>query len=480
MNSIAAYLEDVPAADPQFDFDLAATALASIFRAPASGAVVLGIHGPWGSGKTTMLRALQRALDAELGEGGSLFVEFNAWKFHQRDALWRALILQVVGQLRDVVPEADQPSLNELESSLYRAFSVEQKGPWQVNTRALITEAVSLGLSVLHLDFVAKALTGPLGWVKTLFGGKSDGSGVLDKDRIEAFAGILERDTITRQVDQVVSIEQFLDRFRSLVEKVSASRRRIFVFVDDLDRCLPEEALEVFEAIKLFLDSPNVGFAVALDREVIRKGLKIRYASKEGSEAPLIDPDEYMEKTISLSFDLPRLSEGDVLAIVDSLELPRPLTDADRGLITTALGVNPRRVKRFANTLRLNLYLAELASQAGRTVPAALQSADPGLFTAYLKLLLLGYRYPALLSTAQQDPAVLTRLQAAANAYRGNSAAEGAKETRTKALFREPSVLHGLAFAEEFWLVMSSPPSFSDDHAATRGLINWFRSSSAS
>jgi hypothetical protein len=194
----------------------------------------------------------------------------------------------------------------------------------------------------------------------------------------------------------------------------------------------------------------------------------------------LIDPDEYMEKTISLSFDLPRLSEGDVLAIVDSLELPRPLTDADRGLITTALGVNPRRVKRFANTLRLNLYLAELASQAGRTVPAALQSADPGLFTAYLKLLLLGYRYPALLSTAQQDPAVLTRLQAAANAYRGNSAAEGAKETRTKALFREPSVLHGLAFAEEFWLVMSSPPSFSDDHAATRGLINWFRSSSAS
>ena len=31
-------------------------------------------------------------------------------------------------------------------------------------------------------------------------------------------------------------------------------KRRFYIFVDDLDRCLPEDAVAALEAIKLFLD----------------------------------------------------------------------------------------------------------------------------------------------------------------------------------------------------------------------------------
>ena len=52
---------------------------------------------------------------------------------------------------------------------------------------------------------------------------------------------------------------------------------RLIVFVDDLDRCLPEKAIEVLEAIKLFLEVPGVVFVLGMDREVVERGIEARY-----------------------------------------------------------------------------------------------------------------------------------------------------------------------------------------------------------
>lgn len=125
-------------------------------------------------------------------------------------------------------------------------------------------------------------------------------------------SGILERTTVRRHVAQIRSIEQFLGKFCDLLNILLERKQRVFVFVDDLDRCLPEDALEVFESIKLFLDAPGCGYVVALDRDVIRKGLAARYSrpGMAGAGQDFIDPDQYIEKTISLSFDLPTLTPG--------------------------------------------------------------------------------------------------------------------------------------------------------------------------
>ena len=53
-----------------------------------------------------------------------------------------------------------------------------------------------------------------------------------------------------------------------------ASVTRIVVFVDDLDGCLPTNALDVLESMKLFFDLPGFIFVVGLDESVIdRAGL---------------------------------------------------------------------------------------------------------------------------------------------------------------------------------------------------------------
>ena len=71
-------------------------------------------------------------------------------------------------------------------------------------------------------------------------------------------------------------------------EHVTKQGRRLFVFVDDLDRCLPEAAVGALEAIKLFLDIEDCVFVLGMDRHLVEQGIRVRYrefALAPGAEA---------------------------------------------------------------------------------------------------------------------------------------------------------------------------------------------------
>ncbi len=395
------YLEDVYSPEPQFDFDLIGTALADVLEQPMMGATVIGIHGPWGSGKTTLMHAIRSALERADGPA-PILVEFNAWKYQAREALWRALILRLIGELRrqDASPE-QTAELEELEESLYATFEVQEVGPWSVNWRTVATEFISVAFEALQLGFVGRALRG-------IFGKKKRGNdeALLSEAQIEELSGALERKTVSRRVKQVESIEQFLDAFTALVTKLRGSRR-IVVLIDDLDRCLPESALEVFEAIKLFLDAPGCGFVVAIDREVIRNGLAVRYAPLRdaASNVQVADADEYIEKTIGISYDVPRLSTDDVAELINGAGVPLMLSDDQKGAIGTALGWNPRRVKRFLNLIKVQERIAVRLAERGKPAPEPLRGiGGEDDLTLLLKTMLVGYRYPILLRRGDSSP----------------------------------------------------------------------------
>ncbi len=479
------YLEDIPADKPAFDYELIAQALTPVLSRKSSGAAVVGIHGQWGSGKTTLMQTLERHLRQKFAASDAVFIRFNAWKYQERQALWRALILRVLGALRD--SNADKKTLDELEASLYRSFAVEEKGPWKINWRTLIVEVFGILLSLIKLDFVAQALkesTGFFGRILTWGSDKKDDKETtpLDPERVEKLASVLERTTVQRQVVQVQSIEQFLDKFDALINQPNDAQRRLFVFIDDLDRCLPESALEIFEAIKLFLDAPGCAYVVALDRDVIRKGLAVRYTQQARDGAGLfIDPDEYIEKTISVSYDLPKLSTADLRSIINEYQLPFKLDDRHIQILIKGLGANARRIKRFMNMLSIQLNLAQLVKAGGGLIDGSLISLPDELiarrFDYFLKLALLQYKYSGLFSIAVRDPGVLNRLQQLSNTYADdvkNDPAQ-ARVKRNTALDYEPALLLSLKTEEEFWQFLAEPPSLLDNFALTTEFLTWFR-----
>ncbi len=97
----------------------------------------------------------------------------------------------------------------------------------------------------------------------------------------------------------------------------------LLFLIDDLDRCLPEKAVQVMESVKLFLDARGCAFVLALDEEVVERGIMHRYRDylfqgggglqKSGDESVEnqltqlpITGAEYLEKIIQLPIHLPR------------------------------------------------------------------------------------------------------------------------------------------------------------------------------
>jgi formylglycine-generating enzyme required for sulfatase activity len=100
-------------------------------------------------------------------------------------------------------------------------------------------------------------------------------------------------------------------------------RINFVVFVDDLDRCLPEKAVETLELIKTMFNIESFAFVLALDDEVIERGIGHRYqayhlAGKK-PEMP-ITGFEYLEKIIHLPFRLPALTREQAAAFVRKYE----------------------------------------------------------------------------------------------------------------------------------------------------------------
>jgi hypothetical protein len=139
--------------------------------------------------------------------------------------------------------------------------------------------------------------------------------------------------------------------------------QRLFLFVDDLDRCLPEVALELIEAIKLFFNFEHCVYVFAMDRRVVAEAVRVRYRELAKNDGTLpFEPSEYVDKIVQIPFTLPPLStpqmEGYIEHWCDSHNRP-DISKTCARLISRATLANPRGVKRTLNLLNLNSRLCQ-------------------------------------------------------------------------------------------------------------------------
>lgn len=397
--------------------------------------LTVGIFGPWGSGKTSLMQLVQESLQTQ--QSRPLTVWFNAWKYDQEDALWRALIIQVLGALRPkrkpAEPAArsryaaDKPQqphftadekelidkLDDLEASLYRPVEREEVGGVTIDWDKLVKGSIT-GLTHLSLS----ALPG-VGSVLGKMMEKAQEK-ITGEDLTTIFDAIQrERHKIYRA--HIQSLEQFQGDFQALIkEQVVTKGQRLVVFVDDLDRCLPEKAIEVLEAIKLFLDVEGCLFFLGVDRGVIEQGIRVKYkgfldavnADSAGAEAQLkkdrripITGDDYLEKIVQLPFHLLPLDESRVREFIEKsgTDLPKGCDE----IFAAGLEANPRKVKRALNIFRLLRELAELRRDEF-TVEGQPTPIEPQLLA---KVVVIQSRYRELYNDLVETPLLLQELE---------------------------------------------------------------------
>jgi uncharacterized protein YjbI with pentapeptide repeats len=138
---------------------------------------------------------------------------------------------------------------------------------------------------------------------------------------------------------------------------------RIVIFVDDLDRCTPDRALELLESIKTFFDIEGIIYVIGIDPKTIDPIIETKY----GQDKKIAGMD-YLQKIVQLPFQIPVWGTKEIAETVKTMIERTGITDpnireilAEKStsveMIMRAAQLNPRDVKRFVNTIILSSYV---------------------------------------------------------------------------------------------------------------------------
>lgn len=298
----------------------------------------IGIQGGWGVGKSSLMQLLRHAIEDRATEhrGRVRAAWFNAWTAEGSSAL--------TGLIRSVLDQLD-PSV------LRRILRRTRRSSWLATPFVVLASWVGL-----------RALADDL-W---------------QRFRVDA----AQRNRIRKEIQDAVAA--WSDKNRPLDQ-----RRMLVVFIDDLDRCSPENIVQVLEAIRLYLDAPGLTFVIGYDPAIVGDALA---RSKHASSADL--SRAYLEKIIQVDYVVP------VPDTEQSLDLARAcahasgithlLADEDLSLLVQRSERNPRRLKRFLNTFVLSHQLDDHSS---RLRP-----------DEHIKMLLLRMYFPSLFRLILVEP----------------------------------------------------------------------------
>ncbi|HEX5608875.1 MAG TPA: P-loop NTPase fold protein [Solirubrobacterales bacterium] len=324
--------------------------------------LVIAVQGPWGQGKTSLMRIAQDRLDGQHADlvawrnatasaleppseltlkdlrdslDGEIEIEtgvaaevrsvwFNPWKYQSSEAIWAGLAHAILTQLPARLTRREQEMFwlklqrDRIDPAAIRRdihrLIFERLLPW-LALAALVAVAFALACLIAG----ASAAFGAVG---ALAAGAATATASWLEVRRRALNGKLEGSyrRYVRQPEYEGKMGYFHhveEDVRAALKLLTGESRSTVVFIDDLDRCGAAKISEVFEAINLFLsgDYPNCVFILGIDAQVVASAMETVHRQALGEDQG--DKDDlkgnlgwrFLDKFIQLSFVMPRLSK---------------------------------------------------------------------------------------------------------------------------------------------------------------------------
>ncbi|WP_422767955.1 KAP family P-loop NTPase fold protein [Photobacterium leiognathi subsp. mandapamensis] len=226
---------------------------------------VLNLNAEWGAGKSYFLKRWALTLEEHYP-----VVYIDAWKQDYSDDPLMTVISSMIKQLRKQAgKDADK-----------NVFKVSRKlvGLLKAATPALARGLTTKYLGVDPLKIMEMADDKAIG-ESINSDGQSIDMGLAAQKMVEHL--ISEHDAKSKSIDSLKhNVEQWIEAVKS--NDITKSYPA-FIFIDELDRCRPNYAVEMLEAIKHIFDIPGVVFVVATDTEQLQHAVKAIYG--EGFDA---------------------------------------------------------------------------------------------------------------------------------------------------------------------------------------------------
>lgn len=299
----------------------------TILNRTSSDSIVIGLYGAWGEGKTSVLNFIRQELKPHHPD--VIHFTFNPWRFTDEAALLTSFFNTLAGEIKNSFRETEVA--NE-KANLLQRTGKEISEWWDKKKGPLKTQSETIG------EFIQE-----YGKVVSIFGAG---------EAAEAVGKAISN----------IDIEELKGRIEKLL---ADNKKRIVVFIDDIDRLEKGEIQAIFRLVKLTGDFAYTTYLLSFDENMVSSAIGERFGTGD-QKAGL----NFLEKIIQIPIKLPlaqkaalknycfKLVEQSldssqiVLTDDEAQEFVRKFTSNFLIRLTT-----PRLAVRYGNTLSFSLPL---------------------------------------------------------------------------------------------------------------------------
>ena len=336
--------------------------------------ISIGVFGGWGTGKSTVLRLVEDKVRIA-GDKAPILIKFDAWLYQGFDDA-RAALMEVVSSALLDATKHDETLLEKAKNFAGR-----------VNYFRALGMIADFGVG-MAFGIPPGLLTRAGAAMSSMFSDKGTEADITEikSDAKEASEGLRGLIKPVQKRTPPKEIEAFRKEFGELLRGLDTT---LILFIDNLDRCLPDVAIGTLEAVRLFLFMPRTAFIIAADEDMIRHSVAKHFNDPKASHVR-----DYLDKVIQVPLRVPQVGSEDLRAymysLFVSLAAPAKLPE-----------VQPRLLAALQGTWKGETFdKAEIANLAGN--PAEL-----------LDNLAIADRLAAILARApniQGNPRIVKRL----------------------------------------------------------------------
>jgi ABC-type cobalamin/Fe3+-siderophores transport system ATPase subunit len=275
------------------------------------------LYGEWGSGKTTIIDYLENELKSDFKT-----IYFEAWKF-EKDGNLPLSLLEMI---------CDKNINDSRKEALKSAYGVMKA----------FAKSTKFNFGLFSID---------------------------SKDLLDE----IEKKEIEKEITLYEKNKQFQNEFKKIEDAILLNdKSKLIVFIDDLDRCEPENVLDLLSAIKLFFTyGTRTIYFCAIDKEAVNKAVIIRYGD-------VIKSNEYLEKIFDVSFNMPKNFNLDniLMYYFDDNKYNTNIRKNLSLFLKTINFTNPRHIKKILNKYLIIEYFKTYKLGSHTLIPELIQNEN--------------------------------------------------------------------------------------------------------
>jgi len=321
-------IPDIPLQDNENDmlqilsFEIALNEFISKTSTPIS----IALQGEWGSGKTSFMNRMNYEI-CKNNNAKSYGIWLNTWQYallKNKENILEAIILALINDVLAISKKEYPDKFKTLAADIYKIGITIFKGISKI--------AVKTALSQLN-------------------------SGLADA---------VDETVFTEKDEASYSLSDLKNKLSDLISELmqrnseNAKTQKSFIFfIDDLDRIEPSLAVNILELLKNIFDIKHCIFVLAIDYDVVVKGLKSKFGELNVENER--EFRSFFDKIIQLPFQMPVTSYNIEEYLKELLASIEYVNDNEvqneifmRSLVrltNLSVGTNPRSIKRLVNTL---------------------------------------------------------------------------------------------------------------------------------